>query len=155
MSQRTPPGFYVAGCCAALFTLAVLGEAVGAYAPNDVENLRLRAVAALLAGLGGVAVEALLRTRPWAYRASLALALTYAAGALLLAAPYGAERVTAVALWLLVPSAMALVPTLMYLRDACEQMFAAGTGTGTGIRTARRLRPVAAAASRGPASWRP
>ncbi len=41
-------------------------------------ELPVRAVAALLAALSGVAAEALWRARPWAYRATLTLALAYA-----------------------------------------------------------------------------
>ena len=84
MSARTPRGFHVAAAFAAAF--AALMALALAWMPTEGApgwaTVAARASCALLAALAGVAAEALWRPRPWAYRASAALALAHTVAAL-------------------------------------------------------------------------
>ena len=124
MSSRTPAGFYFVSVCAAAFgaimaMVAGLMENLG----NPEETILIRAVAGLLACLSGVAAEALWRARPWAYRASLVLALAYAAAVTQLS--LGLEGVDGLmaAFWILLFSAWVVVPTLAYVNDRSNRLF--------------------------------
>ena len=138
MTPRTPTGFCLAGLCSAAFA-CVMAWIVASPAPFGVEGMvGVRAAAALLAVLAAVATEALWGARPWAYRASSTLAGTwFAAVATLAFAGEGMAGLTA-SFWLLVPSAMVVVPIVNYVREACDDLFGKP-----------RPRPVMTAAYRG------
>lgn len=124
MSSRTPAGFYFASMCAAAFgtcmgLVAGLMENLG----HPWETVLIRALAGLLACLSGVAAEALWNARPWAYRASLALALAYAAAVTLLALAAEGAGGLMVAFWILFFSAWVVVPIMMYVRNRSVKLF--------------------------------
>ena len=124
MSSRTPDGFYVASICAAAFggCMAVVAgpmENLG----HPWETVLTRALAGLLACLSGVAAEALWNARPWAYRASLALALAYAAAVTLLTLAVEGAGGLMVAFWILFVSAWVVVPIVMYVRNRSATLF--------------------------------
>lgn len=124
MSSRTPAGFYFASMCAAAFggCMALLAGLVENLGSPPVMIL-IRAVAGLLACLSAVAAEALWRARPWAYRASLALALAYAAAVTLLTlGVYGLNGLPAT-VGILLFSACVLLPIVMYVRDRTAWLF--------------------------------
>ncbi|HEU4559016.1 MAG TPA: hypothetical protein VFS20_14245 [Longimicrobium sp.] len=127
MRSHTPGGFYFAALCAAAFGAVM----VAVMLPAD-ESLVVRAPAALLAALSGVAAEALWRARPWAYRATLTLALAYAAVVTLICvAGDGLDGLEA-AFWILFFSAWVVLPIVLYVRDRSSTMFG----------TPRRPRPA-------------
>jgi hypothetical protein len=124
MSSRTPAGFYFVSMCAAAFggcmaLVAALMENLG----SPRETLLVRALAGLLACLSGVAAEALWNARPWAYRASLALALVYAAAVTLLTLAVEGVGGLMVAFWILFFSAWVVVPIMMYVRNRSSTLF--------------------------------
>lgn len=124
MSSRTPAGFYFVSVCAAAFggcmtLLAVLMENEG----HPWETLLIRAVAGLLACLAGVAAEALWNARPWAYRASLALALAYAAAVTLLTLAVDGLKGLVAAFCILLFSTCVVLPIVMYVRDRSSTLF--------------------------------
>ena len=127
MSSRTPAGFYFASVCAAAFggCMALLAGLVENLGSPPVMIL-IRAVAGLLACLSAVAAvaaEALWNARPWAYRASLALALAYAAAITLLSLAYEGVGGLMVAFWILFFSAWVVVPIVMYVRNRSTKRF--------------------------------
>ncbi|HET7461949.1 MAG TPA: hypothetical protein VFJ82_11905 [Longimicrobium sp.] len=138
MSTRTPTGFYLAGLCSAVFTgvMAWMVVQFGLWTHDG--SLRVRAAAALLAVLGAVATEALWGARPWAYRASAALAVAYGASILALAFAQRGMGGVLGACWLLVASAVVVIPIVSYVREVCDDRFGQ-----------RRPRPVMTAAYRG------
>lgn len=124
VSPRTPTGFYVASVCAASFG-ALMAVMVLLMDQGDGLVWRAipgRAAAALLAALSGVAAEALWRARPWAWRASLALAVAYAALVTLFSV-VGNEGGLVAALWILISSGVVVVPLLMYIRSRSAALF--------------------------------
>ncbi len=149
MNPRTPLGFYVAALCAAGFGVLMGGTVValdGAAAGGAVGMVLGRAAAALLAALSAVAAEALWNARPWAWRASLVLALAYAAAVTLFCAVGGGVAGGVAAFMILVPSGGVLIPLLMYIRDRCAAMF------GPAL-IPRSITPVPAPAGRRPPPW--
>jgi len=142
--QRTPLGFYVAAVCAAVFGAAMVRLALVPFWWGHLDVL-VRAAALVLAGLSAVAAEALWRARPWAYRASLALAVAYACVLAIKGFLNDGMDGVVTAVWMLILSAIVVVPLVAYVRHRSEDLF--------GPTTPRRPRPVLAAAARG--RWRP
>jgi len=138
MNHRTPLGFYLAGLCSAVFAAVMAWMLASSGTFGGAGSLQGRAAAALLAVLAAVATEALWCARPWAYRASAALAVAYGAAVLALAFAQNGIAGVMAACWLLVASAVVVVPIVAYVREACEQRFGK-----------RRPRPVMTAAYRG------
>lgn len=128
MNHRTPLGFYLSSIAAAGFgvlMLAMVVEMDGAPGDRAVpwEVMAARAGAAMLVALGAVTAEALWFARRWAYRASLTLALGYAALVVgSFAAADGAAGV-GLAVWVLLFSALVVVPILLYVRDRSIALF--------------------------------
>jgi peptidoglycan/LPS O-acetylase OafA/YrhL len=81
-----------------------------------------RGVAALLAGLSAVATEALWRARPWVWRASLTLALAYAAAVLV---AFSADSMSSImdGVAVLLVSATVVVPLLAHVRRRAKAMW--------------------------------
>jgi peptidoglycan/LPS O-acetylase OafA/YrhL len=75
---RTPGGFYLAGGLSALF-LALMGFVLFILDGEAGETALTRGMVAVLAALSAVVTEALWRARPWAARASWALAIAFVA----------------------------------------------------------------------------
>ncbi|HET7232536.1 MAG TPA: hypothetical protein VFJ16_21180, partial [Longimicrobium sp.] len=77
--KRTPTGFYVCGLCSAILGVLLAVGLWSMEAGNHVEaeEILVRGVLAVLAALSAVATEALWRARPWAWRASVALAVAW------------------------------------------------------------------------------
>lgn len=125
MSSRTPVGFYVAAIFAATFgalmALAVL--ALDGESWHPWETVLLRGPAAVLAALSAVAAEALWRARPWAWRASLALALAYGALVTLICVVMRELQGVFAAIWILLVSAPVVVPLLLYIRNRSADLF--------------------------------
>jgi hypothetical protein len=125
MKGHTPFGFVVCGLVALCFCVAVLLGIVWAELDADWNEWGLtagRGAAALLAGLSAVVAEALLRARPWVWRASLALALAYAA-TLLAAGSIGDAGALAATVLLLTVSSVVVVPMLAYIRGRAKAMW--------------------------------
>ena len=125
MKGRTPFGFVVCGWVALCFCVAVLLGIVWAELDANWNQWGLtagRGAAALLAGLSAVVAEALFRARPWVWRASLALALAYAA-TLLAAGSLGDGADLGAALFFLMMSAVVVVPMLAYIRARAKVMW--------------------------------
>ncbi|HEU4559019.1 MAG TPA: hypothetical protein VFS20_14260 [Longimicrobium sp.] len=125
MSSRTPAGFYFASVCAAGFgAVMVLGFlAVSEPGLEDPATLIVRGAAAVLAALAGVAAEALWNARRWAYRSTLALALTWTASVVLLGMASMGLAGFWVAFWILFFSAWVVLPIVLYVRDRSSTMF--------------------------------
>jgi hypothetical protein len=126
MNRRAPFGFCLASLFAALFGMMMLVVFVMADGGSSdmLFTLCLRMGAAALAALSGVAVEALLFARRWAYPATLALALAYAAGvAALCVYTRGSILGLFAALIILVVSAMVVLPIVFFVRDASINLF--------------------------------
>lgn len=128
MKPDTPTGFYVCGLVSALFCVGTVALQL-AMDPLDGESggrMMVRGLSMLLVPLSAVVTEALWRARPWAYRASLALALVYAST---LAAAVVATRDTAmigsVVMWAIV-SAVAVIPMLGYIHTRSAQLWPRG-----------------------------
>jgi hypothetical protein len=125
MKPRTPFGFALCGWVALCFCVAVLLGMVWAELDanwNEWGMVAGRGAAALLAGLAAVVAEALFRARPWVWRASLALALAYAA-TLLAAGSLGDGADLGAALFFLMMSAVVVVPMLAYIRRRAKAMW--------------------------------
>jgi len=126
MKPRAPFGFYFAGLFAGLFGTAMLAVVIVADAGGaDLwGTLFLRTGAAALAALSGVAVEALLFARRWAYPATLALALGYAAGVMAFSV-YASGSILGLfaALIVLIVSALVVLPVVFFVRDASISLF--------------------------------
>lgn len=118
MRSHTPGGFYFVAICAA---------AVGAFMAPMLwvpdEWLPVRAAAALLAALSGVAAEALWRARPWAYRATLTLALAYAAVVIMESLTAYGRNSLSEAFWILFLSAWVVLPIVLYVRERSAALF--------------------------------
>lgn len=124
MRSRTPAGFYLLSICAAAF--GVCAALVAGLTENEGrpgETILVRALAALLACLSAVAAEALWRARPWAYRASLALAVAYAAAVTLLCLGTDGLDGLMTAFWILLFSAWVVVPIVVYVRGHSTRLF--------------------------------
>jgi len=124
MNHHTPLGFYVASIAAAGFGVLMLALVAGPEGvPPDGAVIVARAAAALLVAVAAVTAEALWMARRWAYRASLSLALGYAA--LVTFACVQADGATGLGLafWLLLFSAMVVVPILLYVRSRSIALF--------------------------------
>jgi hypothetical protein len=125
MRSHAPLGFHAAALCAAMFgtIMAVVVLQVDTGSGDQWGRMWMRACAALLAALSGVVTEALWRPRPWAYRATLALALAYTAVVTLLF--LGLEGVDGLiaAFWILFFSAWVVVPIVMYVRRRSATLF--------------------------------
>jgi hypothetical protein len=88
-STYSPPGgFFALGACALTFG-AVLAMILANGMLSSPGELPARAAVAVTGVLAFVAAEALFFTRPWAYRASAALAASYGAMMLIVAAETG------------------------------------------------------------------
>ncbi len=125
MNGRAPYGFWVCGWVALGFCAAVLLGIAWAELDADWNEWGLaagRGAAALLAGLSAVVTEALWRARPWVWRASLALAVAYAA-VVLGAASIGDGGDLGAAIFLLTVSAVVVVPMLAYIRARAKVMW--------------------------------
>ena len=96
---------------AASFAL-VMAYLVVSLAPNAPWVSPARGIAGVLAAMAAVAAEALWRGRPWAYRASAALALAHAVAVLGFAALASGMFGVQVALAYLFASAFVVVPIL-------------------------------------------
>jgi hypothetical protein len=117
MKPRATFGFYLAGCFSAWFgVMMLIASASMNPSPGGARHSALaRGATALLAALSGVVTEALWRARPWAWRASVALALVYVAAVL---AVFGGGQPggVATALGLLAASCPVVAPLLIYIR---------------------------------------
>jgi len=138
--RRTPAGFYLAAFCAVAFGLLMARAALRLGSLTGDDTALVRAAALLLAALSAVVAEALLAARPWAYRASLALAAAFAGVVVLDGLGDGAPGFSWAVARLIV-SAIVVGPILVYVRERSADLF------GTGGQP--RPRPVAAAAARG------
>jgi hypothetical protein len=134
MSSRTPAGFYFASVCAAGFGAMMALGFLAADQPGGsvLETFAARAATALLAALAAVAAEALWNARPWAYRATLALALAYTASVTLLCMGIGGLPGLWAAFGILFFSAWVVLPIVLYVRDRSSTLFG----------TPRRPRPA-------------
>lgn len=115
MRPRTPFGFWVAGAFSGWFGVAMLVTALSLRPDGDVTTVLFRGGTALLTVLSAVVTEALWRVRPWVWRASLLLAITYAVGLFLVISTEGSGIAEAVGL--LMVSAVVVVPLLAYIRS--------------------------------------
>jgi hypothetical protein len=121
MRSHAPIGFHLLAICAMVFgtimALLVLDPRNGG---DPGERMWMRACAALLAVLSGVVMEALSQPRPWAYRATLALAYAVVVTLLCLRSEgLGLE----VAFWILLFSSWVVVPSVMYVRGQSTRLF--------------------------------
>jgi len=118
VSRQTPFGFFVAGACAAWFGFWMV-VAVATMDPvrdgGPWSSPLARGAAAVLAALSAVVVEALWRVRPWAWRASVALAAAYTAAVVAVFATThdGME----VAIPVLLGSSVVVGPILAYVHN--------------------------------------
>jgi len=125
MKPDTPTGFYLCGLMSAMLCVgtAALQFSLNPLPGESGGRLAVRGLSMVLVPLAAVVTEALWRARPWAYRASLALALVYAAT---LAAAAVATRDTwmmgSVVLWA-AGSAAVMVPMLGYIHTRSRQMW--------------------------------
>jgi hypothetical protein len=128
MKPDTPGGFYLCGLVSAVFCVGTVAMqlSMDPLPGESGERLAVRGLAVLLVPLSAVVTEALWRARPWAFRASLALALVYAAT---LAAAAMATRHTpiqeSVVMWTIV-SAVAVIPMLGYIHTQSAQLWPRG-----------------------------
>jgi O-antigen/teichoic acid export membrane protein len=116
--MRRPSGFAGLAVCSALFGLA-MGLAFLDTSTLD-QPVATRAVVAVIAALSLVNAEALWRVRPWAYRASRALAASVVA-AIVLAGLGGFVHHAWNSFWLLVIAAICawgLRPVLAHVRGS-------------------------------------
>lgn len=124
MSSRTPAGFYFASVCAAAFgAMMALWFMATDESGREAEVIALRGAAAVLAALAAVAAEALWNARRWAYRSTLALALTWTASVTLLSLGLMGLSGLGVAFWILFLSAWVVLPIVLYVRDRSSTMF--------------------------------
>ena len=125
MNGRTPSGFVVCGWVALCFCVAVLLGMVWAELDANWNEWGLaagRGAAALLAGLAAVVTEALWRARPWVWRASLSLALAFAATVAVAFGADGGDDLE-VAISVLLMCAVVIVPLLVYIRNRSKALF--------------------------------
>lgn len=118
MNADTPTGFYVCG----LFSGALCVATVAAQLSMDPVGgesggrLAVRGLSLVMVPLAGVVTEALWRARPWAYRASLALALVYATTlATAMYAVRHSRMLDDMVMWT-IGSAVVVIPMLGYIR---------------------------------------
>jgi hypothetical protein len=123
--MRRPAGFAVLAVCSGLFgTVMTLGLLEGG-APDD--PMLLRAMVSVIAALALVNAEALWQVRPWAYRASRALARSVV-GSIAVTAAWGLLSQPVEAFWLLVIAAICawgLRPVLDYIRGCSVALYPA------------------------------
>jgi hypothetical protein len=112
---RRPQGLDLAALCAALFGAAAAATAlvVEPWTLAPWKALVVRAAVALLAVLSGVAAEALLHARPWAPRATHALAVAWVSMLTPLFVWLGGSPDS---YWTLVCGGLVLVPLLLHVR---------------------------------------
>ncbi len=123
MRQPTPFGFWVAGAFSAWFAVAMVVVALSVNPwDGDWTAVWFRGAAAFLAGLAAVVTEALWRVRPWVWRASLALAVSYAVilSVVLMGEPHARIGDTIAALMV---SAVVVVPFLLYIRSRALEIW--------------------------------
>jgi hypothetical protein len=118
MKGRAPFGFWVAGACSGWFCLAMVMAVCMADPAYDGGWMVERGVGAVLAVLSAVVTEALWRARPWVWRASLALAVAFSVGLLVML-----RRDMEEALGLLLASMVVVVPLLAYIRSRAKVMW--------------------------------
>jgi hypothetical protein len=125
MRSHAPAGFHAAALCAALFgtIMAVVVLEVDTGSGDQWGRMWMRACAALLAALSGVVTEALWRPRPWAYRATLALALAYTGVVALLCLGLEGLDGLMTAFWILFFSAWVVAPIVIYVRNRSATLF--------------------------------
>ncbi|HET7461953.1 MAG TPA: hypothetical protein VFJ82_11925 [Longimicrobium sp.] len=128
MKPDTPIGFYLCGIISAAFCAATVAaqfslSPVGGESPG---RLAVRGLSMLLVPLAAVVTEALWRARPWAYRASVTLAVVYASTlAAAAVATRGTEMMGSVLLWMF-GSTVVVVPMLGYIHARTEQLWPRG-----------------------------
>ncbi len=125
MKPHTPFGFYVCALCAAGFCVFALLAMLTANEQNagSLAGLAVRGPAMLLATLAAVTAEALWRARPWAFRASVTLALVYAATlAASLVSLWSTDEAGSVFL-LLIFSGFGVVPMLGYIHQRSRRLW--------------------------------
>lgn len=124
MKRQAPFGFFVAGACAAWFGFWMV-VAVATMDPardgGPWSSPLARGAAAVLAALSAVVVEALWRVRPWAWRASVALAVAYAAA--VVAVFCTMHDGAGVAIPVLLASLVVVGPILAYVRDRSRALW--------------------------------
>lgn len=123
MRSHAPPGFHAAALCAASFGTIMAMVVLELDGGDPWGRMWMRACAALLAALSGVVTEALWRPRPWAYRATLALALAYTAVVILLSLGLEGLDGLTTAFWNLFFSAWVVVPIVIYVRNRSATLF--------------------------------
>ncbi|HYH78662.1 MAG TPA: hypothetical protein VEX86_02670 [Longimicrobium sp.] len=123
MKPKVPFGFFVAGCFSAWFTVMMV---LGVLSLNPLSggewSFAWRGAAALLAALGAVVTEALWRARPWVWRASVVLAVAYAAVVLVGFGAPGDDSLEA-GIGILVASAVVVGPILAYIRYRAQTLW--------------------------------
>jgi hypothetical protein len=125
MAQR-PTGFVVLGMLCAFFTflMGVAALSVPRLPPPTLTLAFLKLILPLLTVLGAVVAEALWCVRPWAYRASATLAITFIGTILALGAAEGGSGM-AVALVAAVPAGLVTGAMVAYVRNRSYSLFPA------------------------------
>jgi peptidoglycan/LPS O-acetylase OafA/YrhL len=124
-ARPVPFGFVLCGFGSLCVCLAALVALVLMELEADFSDWRVpagRGAAALLAMLAAVMTEALWRLRPWVWRASLALAMAYAATVIVGFSTYHPPKVGE-ALFVLMASAVVAAPPLVYIRRRAKAMW--------------------------------
>ncbi|HET7461952.1 MAG TPA: hypothetical protein VFJ82_11920 [Longimicrobium sp.] len=123
---KTPFGFFVAGACAAWFGFWMVMVVLYGMNPADdgvswTSSPLGRGAASVLAALSAVVAEALWRARPWAWRASVALAVVYAAAVLAVSATV--RDGVGTGLTVLLASSVVVGPILAYVRGRSRNLW--------------------------------
>jgi len=120
---HTPTGFYIAGLFSAGLGMVSLAAFLDGPAGNAPADLVRHGAMASIAVLSFVATEALWAARPWAWRASLALALAFAAEWL---AAWATDPGGGLVNGIIVVgtfSCVFLVPLLVYIRNRSRRLW--------------------------------
>jgi hypothetical protein len=122
MKHRLPLGFFLCGVVSLCFSIAaLLGLLLVELDPGWSWSVPLRGICVLLASLGVITTEALWKTRPAAYPASLALVVCYALSVLGIAVADPSLRGPGAGL--LAVSALAAFPMLRYVHARSRQLW--------------------------------
>ena len=133
MRHRPPLGFFLCGMVSLCFSIAALmGLLLVELDPGWSWSVPFRGICVVLASLGVITTEALWKTRPAAFPASLALVVCYALSVLGIAVAAPELRIAGAIL--LAVSALAAIPMLRYLHARSRQLW---PRAGVGVPAAR------------------
>lgn len=121
MNRPIPFGFGLCGLFSLVLCVAMVAFVVDPANAYGWEGVLARGGGMLMAALALVTTEALWGARPWAFRASAALAATWALSMLLMS--FLLVATPGMALWVVLPSFVVLGPMLAYIHNRTQQLW--------------------------------